>query len=324
MELSGRPLLDTKVDRPLYLRRPGHGELLRLAHRGANVLVLGERGSGKTTMLNQVAGELENSGIQVVSLEGRLVEDAQSFIRLVGERFGSRAGGSNFNRLPGYGSDVAPGVLDALDALNQLAVDSGEERRVVICDEPPPAVVHTVFGRLRDQVWQLPFTWIVAGNLSDEDIYLTPPADAFFERVLRLEVLSLDEARQLVALRSPELDASSMEALVSSGPPTPRELLHRVAALVHSEDRRETILRWSATETKVAGLSRPEAMAFAEILALGPVSASDKALLGRLRWTRERAVQVLGRLEETGLVETFEERAERGRPRKMFRAKVPG
>src|SRR5581483_9651160 len=38
-----------------------------------------------------------------------------------------------------------------------------DERRVLLVDEPPSGEVgHTFFGRLRDELWQLPFTWVVA------------------------------------------------------------------------------------------------------------------------------------------------------------------
>ena len=59
---------------------------------------------------------------------------------------------------------------------------------------------------------------------------------------------------------------------------------------------------------------------YAELESLGrPVAASDEELLDRLGVTRERASQVLKRLENEGLLESFTEPAERGRPRKLFR-----
>jgi energy-coupling factor transporter ATP-binding protein EcfA2 len=325
MELGGRPLLGTRTDRPFYLHLPVHDELLRLVHRRTNVLLLGGRGSGKSTLLNQVAGDLERSGVEVVAVDGRLIGDAQAFIGLLAGRFAPRdeepVSQANLNRLLWSRPDEVAGPLDALDRLAALA---GDAQRVVVCDEPPPAVVHTVFGRLRDRLWQLPFTWVVAGSANDEDVYLMPPADAFFERVVRLEDLSPDDGRRLLARRATEFDPATVDALVSARPRTPRELLRRAATLADSEDRDATVRRWADAEARVAALGRPEAMAFAELVALGPVSASDQRLLGRLGWTRERAVQVLGKLERNGFVDSFSERAERGRPRKVFRAKVPG
>ena len=59
-------------------------------------------------------------------------------------------------------------------------------------------------------------------------------------------------------------------------------------------------------------------MIMVELEALGAASASDKELLDRMGWTRERAAQVLGQLEDKGLVVSSSERQARGRPRKYF------
>jgi hypothetical protein len=65
-------------------------------------------------------------------------------------------------------------------------------------------------------------------------------------------------------------------------------------------------------------------MLVAELESLGRASASDDELLNRLGWTRGRASQVFGQLEEAGIVTSSPLRGERGgRPRKVYELSTP-
>lgn len=320
MDLSGRPLVDTGADRSLYVHRAVHDELVHLAERRTNASVIGTRGVGKTTLLNQVAGSLERqTGTRTVSVDGRLVEDAEGLFLWIRDQLAPTSDDPGWRTTGRQPIELA----GALQALRHLMAVSGDRHLVILCDELPPPVVHIVFGRLRDEIWQLPFTWLVAGDQNDEGAFLMPPADAFFERRVRLEPFSSAEIRELLDRRTSGSSDRWTDPLSLTGPGTPREALRRAAALAQSPNPEATRFEWDALQRRVAGLGRSEAMAFAELISLGPASASDERLLGRLGWTRERAVQVLGRLHELGFVETFTERLERGRPRKMYRAKAP-
>jgi len=334
MELSGRPLLDTRLDRPLYLHRPVHDELLRSAQHGTNTLVIGRRGSGKSTLLHQLAADLRGQGVEVTEVEGRLVTTPLDFLRLVRLRLTPTIRRSQalqalgldedfdmgFNRPPSW--DQTGDVQQPLEVIRQIQGDLGPERRIVLCDEPPAKVAHTVFGRLRDELWQLPITWIVSGNESDENDYLTPPADAFFERVVRLSGLTEEEQRHLIEIRAGD-DAAVLDRLLGASGQTPRDLIRVARASLEEGQDSETVSKaMAALDAKVAGLGRPAAMAFTELRALGSASASDKRFLERVGWTRERATQILNRLESAGVVESFPEQGERGgRPRKVYRVK---
>lgn len=101
---------------------------------------------------------------------------------------------------------------------------------------------------------------------------------------------------------------------------TPRELLHITRAALESATYAGSATQAIAElDARASALGRPAAMAYAELRSLGPVSASDPRLLDRLGWTRERAVQVLNRMEDEGVLESFTERSQRGRPRKLYR-----
>jgi len=332
MELSGRPLLDNRLDRARYLRRRVHEDLLHNVSRRLNTLVLGDRGAGKTTLLHQVAGDLRHQGTDIAEIEGYLVSSAFDFVRLLRARLLLPPGADDGH--PATASDFlpwAPGRLSQwdgtgevhgpLDIVRDLASELDDRRRVVLCDEPSPEVAHTIFGRLRDEVWQLPLTWVVAGATTQEGLYLMPPADVFFERVVRLPELTDEEQHELVKLRlGSEPRPPSLEGIRA---PTPRELLLVAqAALGKGRDASSASVGVAELSARAASLGRAPAMAFAEVRSLGPVSASDPPLLERLGWTRERATQVLNQLEANGLLQSFSERRERpGRPRKVYRVR---
>lgn len=330
MDLSARPLLDTRLDRPLYLHRPVHDEVVGAVQHRRNTLVLGRRGAGKTTLLNQVAAELRAGGAEATEVEGRLATTGADLIRLVRSRLLPASARPRsyeevrrelLSDLDGRSRwDETGQVQEPLEVIHELADELGQTQRIVLCDEPSPGAAHTLFGRLRDELWQLPITWVVAGNDTDEAAYLTPPADAFFERLLRIPDLSEDEQARLVGLRGAGESVGSR--LVGVRGETPRELLSVArAALEGRTDPGSAAKAMAELDARAAALGRPAAMAYAEIRSLGPVSASDRRFLDRLGWTRERAVQVLNRMEAEGVVESFTERAERGRPRKLYRSR---
>jgi hypothetical protein len=60
-------------------------------------------------------------------------------------------------------------------------------------------------------------------------------------------------------------------------------------------------------------------MLLAEIEQLArPVWASDEELLRRMGWTRNRAVQVLGQLEDEGFLRSYNDRGPSGGNVKMY------
>src|SRR6266508_2248780 len=93
VELSGRPLLDTKPDHELFAGREGELEkLLTSVERRLNVLLIGDRGSGKPTLLRQLAYNLRQRlpDQPPAFVEGHLAEDVKLFLDLVRYRLGLR------------------------------------------------------------------------------------------------------------------------------------------------------------------------------------------------------------------------------------------
>ena len=246
--LSQRPLTRGDVDRDLFVGREGElARLDRAARLGLNVLVLGARGSGVTSLLSQHARQLEDAGQRVglvggaaaeslselatairIGVEGRrpprtqtrqrapeVVSAFQRYVQAFSE-------GIDVKTIPGDPDPLAP-LRNIERTLSDREPDEGaqedgtERRLVVILDGTlQPGLVHALFGRLRDEVWELGWTWVVAGRLDRRDEYLEPPADAFFDDEIVLGPLEPEQARQFVLARL--ADATSEELGDVAGP----------------------------------------------------------------------------------------------------------
>ena len=325
-DLSGRPLRDTKPDQRLYSKRREHGLLRKSAEQGLNVLLVGERGSGKTSLLRQVALDLRDNGTPTVFIDGKLATDAYSFLELIRFQLGqapnlletvrdryTRA----FQPRPNLGQATI--LLDLIDALRDPTGD--QPRTVLLIDGvPSPEEAHTLFGRLRDELWQLPFTWIVAADERDRAALMRPPADAFFDRLITLTPLSEHEQVRLLRKRVKVHDEEAMQPMLEASAGNPRRLLALARDALEGGNVVGDVLAARAEREAVASkLGRPASMLLAELEARGAASASDEDLLQSLGWTRTRAVQVFSELEKEGLVASEMEKGPAGRPRKVYR-----
>ncbi len=220
-----------------------------------------------------------------------------------------------------------------VDELRRLSPPEGRRVVVLLDSIGTPEVVQHLFGRLRDEVWQLPLLWVVAGHRADRARYLEPPADSFFDAIIEVGELDEHEAADLLRRRAQRADQDDPAAKVLLSvagalaqqvtPRTPRNLLAaaRGVLLEAEDDPTRWVRNLYAAQARAAELGRAPAMLFAEVMDLGPVSASDKRLLDRLGWTRPRAAQVFKQLEEEGLVVVTGDAPDGpGRPRKLFAA----
>lgn len=325
MELSGRPLVDTAVDSRLYAPRREHAVLRKSAEQRLNVLLTGTRGSGKTTLLRQVLLNLRNEGDAAVFVDGKLATDAFSFLQLIRFQLGEAPNlpqalreryAQIFSPRPGLGE--AGDLLDLIDSMKS----PGEEREwttLLIDGLPSPEVAHSLFGRLRDELWQLPFNWIVAVDERERAALMQPPADAFFDRQIDLSPMSHNEQVGLLERRVDVTDRSALESLTEASEGNPRLLLALARDALEGGEAIDDLLAARARrETKAAQLSRPASMLLAELESMGSASASDEELLKRMGWTRPRATQVFAELEGAELVTSREEKGPSGRPRKVY------
>jgi energy-coupling factor transporter ATP-binding protein EcfA2 len=316
---TARPLLDNTVDAKAFAGRATElARLERAVARDAGVAVVGARGSGKTSLLHMLQLRLRDQGRHALFVDGRALVDLPGLLRRV------------IDRLPaGQTSPLPPwwgrGDVDVLALLSLLppVPDRSGTSPVVLCDELPSAEVgHTLFGRLRDELWSAGLTWVVAMPTTWQSVVLEPPADAFFETMVVLPPLDAGEATALLRARVGGPTARQLSKAMRTGalapPPTPRALL-RLATLAEETSPEEAV-SWAARPDPTAGLPRPEAMLVQELQGNGPASASDAQMLSRLGWTRTRAVQVLRALAEKGIVAGYEVPNPRGgRPLKRYR-----
>lgn len=307
MNLSGRPLLDTAPDAKLYIDR---GRLLErvsgAAEDGLNVLVLGERGAGKTSLLRQAAAKLREAGKIAIFADVALGEDASEVLELIRRALRIPAPAP---RLPPLAFHRAVPPTDSVQLLSAVRdLGRGEEAVVLVDGLPSARVAHTIFGRLRDELWQLPYTWVVSADQRDEATLLSPPADAFFDLRVDLAPLSREEAIELLRRRIEDEDCTNLEALIESTDRTPRQLLDvaRDVLMFHRpvSDVLEGLV-WLQTEASKLG--RTASMMVEVLRQRGPTSASDREFLQSLGLTRTRATQVLRELEEAGLVSATHE-----------------
>lgn len=298
--LDSRPLYDNAADASLLVRSEALAQALRALENSLNVLVLGERGAGKTTLLNALAFELHQREHPV-----RLLNVAQD--------------------------DSAAGILgriagtDSSDALPILAALGHEQPGMVLLIDGllDAEVAYDLFGRMRDQLWELPFTWGAAVNALAADVVRAPPADAFFPVVVEPPRLNELQRRELLSKRLPNRSQSLNAEIAAVGPENPRRLLD-VARRVYIEGVPLSAAANLGAIQRAARLGRPHAALFAELEALGEASPTDAELMRRMGWTRQRISKVLEELEAEGLVSARDERQTiRGRPRRLYRVTAP-
>jgi len=194
---------------------------------------------------------------------------------------------------------------------------------VIVVDDVTAAAGHALFGRMRDEMWGLGFVWVVAVRTADRGGVLLPPADAFFDRQIDVGPLDGPAVRALVTRRTGSSSGEWPAHVLQAFGGNPRRILDVVRDVVSrpgGPDYQEALDAIARRDAAIHTLGRPESMLAAELAAIGSASASDAALLDRLGWTRGRAVQVLTRLEQAGLVRSEEARTgKQGRPRKVYR-----
>jgi len=200
--------------------------------------------------------------------------------------------------------------------------ETPERRAVVVVDDLKPEVGHALFGRARDELWGLPLTWVVIGDEARRADYLRPPADAFFTKVVDVPPLSTADALKVLRSRAPNpLPPGIAQRSVEQAEGNPRRLLSLAADVLvgEGEDAGSALSRERAITARLRELGAPAERMWATLVPLGQASAHDPELLDRLGWSRARASQVLNQLEAAGLVASSTERAQQGRPRKVYR-----
>lgn len=310
MRFRDRPLLPSSIDREIYLARPELEEaLLRPLKQGRNALLLGDAGSGKTTLMRRVAEELEGEEEEIVWVNGALAKTAGDLLAMVDAAL-DKEGSSNIPEEDGAGR-----LLELTRALAErppvvIMVDGLSEAEVGF----------DLFGRLRDELWMAGHVWLVSATPKDSAALRSSPADAFWAAVVEIPPLDETEVSKLLQLGLTAGERLRLKRVPLAGY-HPRLLIREVEGDLDQGSGKEQLARMRTLMERANGLGRSEGIALAELINLGrPASAHDPELLERLGWSRPYAQRIFSHLETAGLVRSIPEaRGERtGRPRKLY------
>jgi hypothetical protein len=318
--LDNRPLLSTFDDAELFVEPPALARVRAAVARRLNVLILGAPGAGKTTVLHRIASEVEAGAgeLQPVYVDLSPAATAAQALALILESLGQR----DFVQAwadPGFTPPSTPSaqLIGLVRRLSQAPPS------YIIADSPPGnGETHVLFGRLRDELWQLDHRWVVAVPSVQRDEVSRPPADAFFDVRAELGPLTDADREELLRRRLEAQEGLDLAALAAASDGLPRSLIALARETVLSDrSPQELLIAREALQARLDALPEAARAAYAYLTANGPVSASDEGLLAAMGYSPQRARVVLGELEGDGLARSFLDRQERrGRPRKLYEA----
>jgi RecA/RadA recombinase len=308
-----RPLLNTAADQRLYVYDESRARAAAAMQKPRNVLVVGEPGSGKTSLLYQALARARARRRAALLLSGRLVADSASLADALLDAAVEE------EWVP---ASVRPEPGDALGPARQIRrLRDAPEQSLVLLDDVTIEQGRTLFGQLRDELWQTPVTFAAAVRPEVGDALAAPPADVFFDQRFTLAPLEGEEAEELLRKRA-DAGQSALVSVAGGGARQPRALLALAAGeQAHYDPGRQHELLEQAAE--VAG--RPGAMLLAELWARDGVSASDEHLQRSLGVTRNRLTELLRTLAASGILSSYAEprAGKAGRPRELYFVRQP-
>jgi energy-coupling factor transporter ATP-binding protein EcfA2 len=330
-----QPLAQSRADQRRFVDRAGETEtIIRAVTASQPVLLLGERGSGRTSLLNHVAWLLarQKEPRPSVIVSGEVAGNPSQLLGVLGARVQRLAepGGSRGRWIEDlralsmpdgpFGQVIQPAILMELVDLLGERLAALERPVCLMIDGIAPRVAHGVFGSLRNELWALPNAcWVLAGDSAAETLYLEPPADAFFEHTVKLGPLTDADSAKLLRAHVPELVAADIERAVAVANGNPRRLLRAAADIQAGIEPASPAADGLAQQAgAVAGPLAAAIVAYVGVH--GPTSASDEAMLRQIGASRQRVSQLMHELESAGLLETIEqhEPGRRGRPARRF------
>ena len=307
LQLSQRSLTASDADGELFCDR---GEELAAVERaldlGFNVYVSGASGSGKTSFLQRVRARRERSIFvnlaRVDRIDGLIDGLAASIDPGINKRHWSRG----FDPFPEEREKrLEKQGADRLGTL-RWALRGESAPYTLLLDNLDPHLTHEMFGRQRDELWQMQLQWVVTGDTSGLD----PPADSFFESSVHLEPLSPEAMRDLLLRRGKHGTAEQQEQMTKIAntlpsllhPATPRRVISTARAVVLSSDLESNLQQLRDQQYSQHKLSSTARLVLDALYDVGPAHAGNEQLLTQVGATRSRVAQLLKELEEAQLV----------------------
>ena len=310
-----RPLLNTSADQRLFVDDDSRSRAVAAAEKNRNVLISGEPGSGKSSVLYRMLDRARQEGRPVLMLGARPVSGSRALTDALVELAAEE----------GWIPEAdPPAISDPLGAARQIRrLREAPDHALILVDDLTAEQALTLFGQLRDELWQTPVKFTVAVRPDVAQALAAPPADVFFDQRVLLKPFDAGKVNDLLRRRN-EAGESTLLAVFDSDV----ELLPRAAVALAEEEgpdgrydptRQAELLRIAE---KVAG--RPGGMLVAELWGREGVSASDVELQQSLGLTRSRLTELLRTLTAAGVLVSYPEpRDAPGRPRMLYSISDP-
>lgn len=212
-----------------------------------------------------------------------------------------------------------PGPDDPFAAGTQIRrLSEAPDPSLVLIDDPDPGQALILFGRLRDELFQIGTRFAVTVTPATFRRINKPPADVFFDTVVNLEPFDPDAAFELLRLRK-EKGQIPKQILWPSRPMQPRAILLDAEA-GPTGGRHDSALQAHLTDLAERAAGPTGARLFTEIWGRGALSASDPDLQRSLGVTRARLTQLLRILEHADVLASFPQAraGTMGRPKTLY------
>ena len=310
-----RPLLNTAADQELFVDDDSRVHAVTATQKGRNVLISGEPGSGKSSVLYRALDRAHRQERPVLLLGARPVPGSRALTDALLELAVEE----------GWIPDVEPPeISDPLGPARQVRrLREAPDNALALLDdltiEQAQALVRPAPRRTLADTGQ------IHGRCSPHvaQALASPPADVFFDQRVTLEPLPAGKVNELLRRRD-EAGGSTLLAVFS-----PEVAMQPRAAVALAEGegpggrydptRQSELLRIAEG---VAG--RPGAMLVAELWGRDGVSASDIELQHSLGLTRSRLTELLRTLAASGVLTSYPEpRDTPGRPRMIYSISDP-
>lgn len=305
-----RALLATAADQKRYVET-GSRLVARdagLKHR--NTLVAGEPGSGKTSLLNHIAFFARAADADCVLVQARLADGSRQLIDLLL---------AEAEEADWISHEAAPADDDPLGAARQIRrLRDTPDSAIVLLDDPTSEQARTLFGQLRDELWQTPVRFVVTVTPAVFQTLKQPPMDAFFDTTVVLEPFSPAESDELFTrLRDLGEVVPVLEA--PEYPIMPRALV-AIAAGEAQQSQFNPFIRADRVAEAERAAGRPGKALLEAIWSRGAVSASDEEVQRSLGMSRTRLTELLRKLADVGVLQAFPDPQGRGqgRPRTLY------
>jgi hypothetical protein len=308
-----RPLLNTASDQLLFVPDESRAAARDAALKHRNTLLAGEPGSGKSSVLFHVLSK--DVRPPAILVDARLADDSRSLLDMLIVL--AEEEGWIEHELP-------PAREDPLGAARQVRrLRTAPKDALVLLDDPTTEQARTLFGQLRDELWQTPVAFCVTVSPSVMQALSRPPTDAFFDTWLTLEPLAGADAEKLLRQRR----HAGQNPVTTAAPSTPLQPRALVALAAGEATARRYDPRFQHDLLRRAedAAGRAGAMLVSELWTRDAVSASDEDLQRSLGVTRNRLTELLRTLTEADVLQAAQEPAEGrvGRPKMLYSVRLP-